>query len=385
MITGGGRDLLETVGALVGGLRRDAVIESIALTVAWLEDGARDRRSVSGLAGGDTAVRKRLSSVADADPHAIDVALMRAQREMSDEPLTMRIGVNEVPKQARSTDDVWDANEIGRQRGAPKSRSRSGRLMIVSSKHAGSPTLPGATSAIRRGDRPDAAVARVARSIRDADPDARIVNIELDGFDDSVSTLRRETATPFTFRAMPLLDRAGFGGPVALILGTEPRISGTAVSGGARDVAGLRVGRRGQWSEPHAAEVEVPSGDGSAIEREPVRVRISDEVSFGAGSRSVRARVARVVPDPCDGVRLPTEPKLVAMRGLRDEEALVELAATALSATDEHPEVMAFLEAREAARVFRGEQETRQALHVDRAIASIAVAVHLLDKQAVGA
>jgi hypothetical protein len=379
-MNGGGADLIEAVAASLDDPRREEIVALAELTNRWIREGARGRRSLSHLTAGDARERRRFSSVADADPHAIEVALLRAQRELSDEPLAMRIGLNDVDKQARNTDDLWPSTMIGRQRGAR--RVREGRLMIVSSKNFGFPTLPGATAVVRPRQLPTAAVREVLRTIHEADPEARIVAVELDDFDASVARLQRRALQPFTLRVPGLVHEAGFEGPVALFLEPVPPISRTPV-GGARDITGLRIGVRGGWSEPYPAEVEV-AGPDDEIERQPVVVRVSAELSVGDRARGFRARVARVTNDQRDGVRVPPEPRLVAVLQLEDPEAIAELAAKTLSATDDHPHIAAFMRARTAARVFQGEQQTRQALHVDRAIASIAVAAHLLE-QFVGA
>jgi len=225
-------------------------------------------------------------------------------------------------------------------------------------------------------------VREVLRTIHEADPEARIVAVELDEFDASVARLQHKALPPFTLRVPALVRDTGFEGPVALFLEPTPQISRTEVQG-VRDVTGLRIGLRGDWSDPYPAEVEAAGPDGE-LERHPVVVRITGELRIGDRARGFQARVARVTGDQRDGVRVPSEPRLVAVLQLEDPEAIAELAAKTLSATDDHPQIAAFMQARAQARVFQGEQQTRQALHVDRAIASIAVAAHLLE-QFVGA
>jgi hypothetical protein len=377
VIAGDGADLLQCVGSLLGARRREQIMTLVDRTLQWIEEGSEGRRSINGLSQ-NRREREEFARLAEEDPVAIEVALLRAQREMSDAPLLMRIGITEVEKQAHDTDDVWGSNELQRQRGAK--RVRDGRLMLVTSKHLAVPTLPGATAVVEPKQHPHLALARVMRAIREADPEAWIVDIDLDYFEECVCEMHKETRPPFCLQVPRLVQmHPGTAGPLGLFLSPSPAVSNTAIDGSARDLKGLRVGRRGGWSDPYHTDVEGPAPDGTIVHR-PVTVTVSEGIRVHSASGGFHARVARVAVDRRDGVRLSAEPALVAVLDEPSEATIVGIAAANISATDDHPRIAEFIAARAASRVFRGEQHARRALHVDRAVAAIALAAHRLDE-----
>lgn len=377
MLNGAGAELHDCVISLLPGRYREPVRLAVERTFEWIADGCRGRRSVRSLAR-SRGERDVLARVAQADATVIETTLMRAQREMSDEPLKVRLGLTEVDKQAGHTDDVWLATDLPRQRGS--TRARSGALMLGTSKVVGRPTLPGVTAVIRRGQRPDAAIAQMLRAIYQADPDARILDANFDYFDACLSFRRNETVPHIRRRLPELASPLQASGPLALWLPDEEPLLSTPVEGPARDVLGLRAGRRGDWTDPSFTVVERVDTDGALVRWE-VKARITDQLRIGTPAASFRARVVRFEFMRPPGALLAPEPALVAVVGEHDEERIVELAVDALSTADEHPTIANFIRRRADARVFKGEQQSREALHADRAVAAVALAIDLLDTE----
>lgn len=72
-------------------------------------------------------------------------------------------------------------------------------------------------------------------------------------------------------------------------------------------------------------------------------------------------------------------PQLVAVTNNNDVEQAVDMALAAISATDKRADIKEFLHARSRARVLRGEQQTRERLATDRALAAVSFAASRLE------
>jgi hypothetical protein len=380
MVEGNGSDLVESFQAYYAGAGAQAVIQLIVRTVQWLNDGASGARSINALSDGERKKRELFSKTSAASAEDIERALIRALRELSNEPFRPRIGIYEVSKQTQDSSYVWRDSDLPRQRGARK--AGGGRLLLVVSKLVDDPMLPGPSAMIPRGSMPDAALVSVIKRLHAADPEVRVVDIELDGFvnDLSVAQTQAPAALPYRMTIPRVLREHGLGsGRAALLVPPVPEVLGLRVDGPARDLYGLRAGYRGIWSEPVTRAVE------QLIEGELVSVSssitVSDELAIGVGRDAFRARIARVkdVIDSPVGAAGPA--RLVAVMGSNLPGEIVDMAVTALSATDDHPQVARFMQTREWARVFKGEQRSAAALGVDRAIASVAFAAYQLDQR----
>ena len=380
MVRGTGTDLVHCFSAAYAGTQPAAVLQMVEETWEWLETGAIGARSANALAGLDRGKRELLSRATTADGSAVEKAMLRAMREMSDDPLRIRAGIYDTPKQSADDEYVWRSNTIERQRGA--TRTRKGRLLHVCSKVLNDPILPGPSAIIPPRCYPDAALLSVLKSIRAADPDARVLDVNLDKFveDFEMSATGHRPAFPYVLQIPRILHERGAGhGPLALILPPLPEVLSIAVDGPARDISGLRIGKRGNWLPgTHLLPVKEVAASGELQDR-MTNVMVTDRIAIRAGRHQFSAHIARVIDAVTSG-RTPPPAALVAVMGLHDPVEIAEIAAMALSATDGHPEVHAFLQARRDARVFAGEQHTAQALHTDSAIASVALAAYLLDR-----
>ena len=386
-------EYLTTLGAVLDSKQHQAIMQRVVRNLEWMQaqHASSDRRSESALHP-DRAERERIKkAMAQANARDIYIALLRALRELSDGPLELRIGVIEREKQADSTEQLWLSLDMPLQRGGH--RHRGTRLFFISSKVMMSNVIvPGPTAVIWTHSRPDKAVLQVLADIREADPQARIIGVDLDDFDHQVGELlarRRlpdpgDHSVPFTLRLPGLLQYAGAPlGPLAMIVPVSPDTHGIEVVGhGAHDLRGLRAGRNGEWLFERKTIVEDGDEHGALVTR-PVIASVTAPVRVclerGKLSSGFPARIVRIKHDVQADLFGPMQPLLVCVLGVDDPELAIALAIATVSATDAHPRIAKYLNAREAARVFAGEARTLKVLDKDRATASIGFAAFQLD------
>jgi hypothetical protein len=389
-----GTELLNTLGAVLVSKEHAEIMLRGVRNFEWMQapHTPKDRRSECALHP-HRAERERVKKgMATADPREISVALLRALRELSDGPPALRLGVIEREKQASSTEELWQSVDMPLQRGGR--RHRGTRLFVISSKYMMSNVIvPGPTAAIRTHRRPDEAVLEALVDIRKAVPDARIVGVDVDDFDQRVGHLRRQlglmdvgdSSVPFTLRLPGLLQQNQAPvGPMAMILPVNAATGSVEIIGHlARDLRGLRAGRRGTWLLPRKTMVEDGDEQGMLFTRpviasvtEPVRVCLAP----GRLSSGFPARIVRIAHDvKADIIELSAQALLVCVLGVEDPDLAIDLAIATVSATDTHPRIANYLKRREGAKVFAGEGRTLEVLDIDRATAAIGFAAYQLD------
>lgn len=388
-----GEEYIRALFDVLDGKEPEAIRQRVIRNCEWMRapHAPKDRRSESALHP-DRAERERIrKAMAATNARDINVALLRAVRELSDGPLDLRIGVFERPKQANCTEQLWLSVDMPLQRGGRRHRKQ--RLFLASSKGImDNVIVPGPTAVIRTNNRPDKAVLQVLADIREADPEARIIGIDFDDFDHQVGELlaRRHLAdpgdhsVPFGLRLPGLLQAAGMpSGPLAMIVPVSPDTHGIEVAGhAARDLRGLRAGRNGEWLFERKTFVEDGDKHGALVKR-PVIASVTAPVRLclvrGKLSSGFPARIVRIEHDMKANLVAPVQPLLVCVLGVEDPESAIDLAIATVSATDTHPRIAQYLKAREAARVFAGEARTLMVLDKDRATASIGFAAFQLD------
>jgi hypothetical protein len=379
-VTGTGKGLLHAFADVLEIEDREAILIHVDRTYNWMHGDRDTRRSDNAIfpnRADRARIKKAREQVAARD---IDIAVLRAAREMSDGPLQLRVGLQDIPKQAGVTEDLWEGNDMPQQRG-PSRRSREARLFFVCSKVITSTVvLPAPTRVVPRGHRPDEAVLGVLADIRAADPEAEVIGVDVDSFDRHVGVKLGVPLPRFTLRLPDLLAHRGAPKkPMALVL--PPSSAETRdITVGHSDLRGLRAGIRGDWACYDRAEVQDGDGHGKLVSRSVI-ASVTDEWMVRSRAPSFRARVVRIEEDDTDGsICLPRDVKLVCVLGVSDPKKAIELAISTVSATDEHPLIADFMKERDKARVFLGEQRERHTLGVDRALAGVALAAYQLDQ-----
>ena len=377
-----GAEFLRTFVAALESEERELILLRAARSLEWMqaEHAPKERRSESALHP-DRAERERIrKAMVNANAREIYVALLRALRELSDGPLALRLGVVEREKQADSTEGLWLSADMPLQRGAD--RQRKPRLFFISSKcMLNNVIVPGPTAVISARSRPDKAVLQVLADIREADPGAQIIGVDVDDFDRDVGHLLGDDRMPFTLRLPGLLEQRGAPlGPMAMLLPVNPDTKNVEIRGhAARDLRGLCVGRNGEWLLARKTIVEDGDEDGKLITR-PVMATVTEplRVCPVRGEPWFPARIVRIAD--VDRQAQISSQRLVCVMGVDDPDDAIDLAMATVSTTDQHPRIAAFLRARDEARVFAGEQRLRHVHDNDRAIAMVAFAANQLDR-----
>ena len=378
---GPGPDYLKTLATLLDSREREPILLHVDRQLEWMHAEHTAKRRTNSALHPDRAERDQIvKAMQIADAREINVAFLRALREISDGPLQLRLGLLEIPKQAATTEDLWLGADMPRQRGAD--RLRRSRLFVVCSEIVMSNVvLPGPNAVIANRSRPDKAVLQVLADIREADPDSQIIGVDLDGFDYDVGSLLGDHGVPFTLRLPGLLAQRGVPlGPMAMILPVNPDTKDVEINGhAARDLRGLRAGRTGEWLVARNTLVEDGDEDGKLVTRPviawvtgPLRVRPVP----GKHAFSFEAHIVRIAEEK---LAMRAAPLLVSVLGVKDLDDALDLAVATVSATDGHPRISEFLKQREAARVFAGDQRGRHLLDNDRATATAAFAAYQLD------
>jgi hypothetical protein len=380
-VTGTGKDLLHAFADVLEIREREPILIHTDRTYDWMHGDRRTRRSDNAILPSRTERAHVKKAKEQVDPRDIEIAMLRAAREMSNGPLRLRVGLLDIPKQAGVTEDLWKGSDLRRHRGSY--RLREARLLVVCSKVV-TPTvvLTGPTCVIPPDHRPDGSVLRVLADIRAADPEAPIIGVDMDSFDCDVGSLLGEQLPRFTLRLPDLLAQRGAPkGPMALVLPpSSAETKEITVGHAATDLRGLRAGIRGTWTHYRRAEVEGGDDRGSLVSRSVI-ASVTDELTVHSTAPNFRARIVRIEEDNMeDNIGLPRDVMLVCVLGVRDPVQAIKLAITTVSATDTHPLIADFLKEREGARVLLGEQRGRHALHVDRALAGVALAAYQLDQ-----
>lgn len=375
-----GYDFLDCVQGQLTMDEADAVMTLVARTRDWLVDGHSGKRSHHRLAH-SAGERKQFSTVGRVKAVELESAMIRAFDQMSRAPLLARLGVREIPKQSNSDPDTWASANLDSDR---ETRTRKALDPIVSSKFINNPVMPGATASIKPGKRPDDAMRRVLQTIYGAAPSARVHldHRRLSKFDERVSRARSEgSQAPLCFRVAQIMSEIeGPKGPVAFVLPADPIVNKTRVSaaGDARDIQSVRMGYKVVWEDAILKKALLLDERGELAEM-TVKVRVSSEPVVVRSARAFSCRVALVSYHRTNGASPPFSSVLVATLGENEPEQIAEMAVASMSQTEAHPLIKEFLAARDAARIFLGEQRNGDARHADRALASIAFAAVRLD------
>jgi hypothetical protein len=364
-----GDRLLEAYGlAAAGGRYADQIVEFASVTREAMKRGFGPRgRTLKALAEADRAKRDEYATLLRrVDPYEVEHHALEALRTVVGEPLQLRVGVQQIDKQAHASDaELWPPEEIPPGvRGARKPKT-SALMLVVSKVITDDGIFDGPTRQLR-SSRPR------APEVTDLVNKAWEVNSSLTVIDLRVDQLMRNG--PFS-RELGLLKRLmAPGGNRTLVLPLDPG-RGVLFDDGRRteEVNRMLISEHA-WQAWHALDIAGPRGD----ETYSVAVSMPGSMSIdGEDEKPVSVRLARVRAESWSGA--PPRPSAFAVFGGVDQPRALELVAQAFERGDDWPPIARFRHAREVARVHRGECRTPRRLHSDRAVASLAFNAALLD------